>query len=188
MQQTSWVPLAIVALLAGMTFWLDRVANTRLPSNPAGFSHDTDYVVENFSATTFDEQGHPHYRLSANKMAHYMDDDSTELEMPNFERHAVDSAPIHVSSRRGLITASGEDVYFLGDTRIERPARPGQPALVIEADYIRVIPDADILRTDKPITVRQGASIIQATGLFIDGEKHIMQLAGRVKATYEKRN
>jgi lipopolysaccharide export system protein LptC len=188
MPQTSWVPLAIVALLAGMTFWLDQVANTRLPDNPAGFSHDTDYVVENFSATAFDERGHPRYRLSARKMAHYMDDDSTELEMPKFERHDGDTAPIHVSSRRGLITASGEDVYFLGDTRLERPARPGQPAMEMDADYIRVIPDADILRTDKPITVRQGTSIIQASGLFIDGDKRVMRLSGRVKATYENRD
>lgn len=180
--------MIIVAALTLTTFWLGKVASTQPLLGSGGFTHDPDYVIENFSALTFDAQGRPHARLSAKKMVHYMDDDSTELESPHFERQDSETAPISVHSQRGLITAGSEDVYFLGDVRLRRPATDGQAAMELTTDYIRIIPDDDILRTDKPVTVRQGASVIEAAGLFVDGEKRIFQLAGRVKAVYEKRD
>ncbi len=188
MSQTTWVPVTIVALLVLTTFWLGKVASTQPLLGSSGFTHDPDYVVENFAALTFDAQGRPHSRLSANRMVHYMADDSTELELPRFERHDGETAPISVHSKRGLITADSRDVYFLGDVRLTRAAMSGQEALELTTEYIRIVPDDDILRTDKPIILRQGASIIEAAGLLIDGEKRIFQLAGRVKAVYEKRN
>jgi lipopolysaccharide export system protein LptC len=188
MPHTSWVPVIIVALLALTTFWLGKVASTQPLLGSGGFSHDPDYVIENFAALTFDAQGQPHSRLSAKKMVHYMDDDSTELEAPRFERSDGESAPISVQSKRGLVTADREDVYFLGDVRVTRAATEGQAAIELTTEYIRLIPDHEILRTEKPVLMRQGNSVVEATGLFVDGEKRIFQLAGRVKAIYDKRN
>lgn len=188
MFHASWGPLTIVVLLAALTFWLGKVASTQLPGTATGFAHDPDYVVENFVATTFDVQGVPRYRLSARKMIHYMDDDSTALEEPRFKRQDGVAAPISVQSNKGLITAEGENVYFIGNVLLERPPFAGSQAMALTTDYLRVIPDADILRTDKSIILRQGASVVTATGLFVDGKKRMLQLPGRVKAIYEKRN
>jgi lipopolysaccharide export system protein LptC len=187
MPHTSWVPVSIVALLALTTFWLGKVASTQPLQGSGGFTHDPDYVVENFAALTFDAQGRPDSRLSAKKMVHYMDDDSTELEAPRFERQDGKSAPISVHSGRGLITAEHEDVYFLGDVRVTRAATQGQAAIELTTEYIRLVPDHEILRTEKPVIMRQGKSVVEASGLFIDGEKRVFELAGRVKAIYEKR-
>jgi lipopolysaccharide export system protein LptC len=187
MQQTSWVPLTVVGLLAAMTFWLGKVADTQLPGNHGGFSHDPDYVVENFAALAFNEQGGVRYRLLAKKMVHYMDDDSSELLEPRFERENGDAARLSVSSKRGLVTAEGENVYFLGDVRVNREATPGRAAMELATEYVRLMPDDDILRTDKAITLRQGSTVIEAAGLFVDNQQRYVQLAGRVKAVYEKK-
>jgi len=183
----SLIPLAVVTLLALLTLWLGKVAGSQAPLGSGGFSHDPDYVVENFAAMAFDTAGNPNYHLSALRMVHYMDDDSTELDRPRFERTPRDALPVRVSSQRGLVSPDGESVYFIGEVRVSRPAAPEQAAMEMAADYLRVIPDADILRTDKPVTLRQGASVIEASGLVIDGEKRYMQLNGRVKALYEHR-
>ncbi len=188
MQQISWVPLMVVALLASLSFWLGKVADSQAPVGSGGFTHDPDYVVENFAAMTFDAEGQPKYRLSARKMVHYMDDDSTELEHPRFERADGSAPPVKVQSERGLISAEGQDVYFIGSVRVQRPAGQGQAETDMRADYIRVMPDADIMRTDKPVVLRQGTSVIEAAGLKIDGDARVLQLKGRVRATYDKRH
>jgi lipopolysaccharide export system protein LptC len=188
MRQISWVPLIVVALLALLSFWLGKVAGSQAPGGSGGFTHDPDYIVENFAAMTFNEQGLPRYRLSARRMVHYMDDDTTELDQPRFSREADAAAPVGVRADRGLISTNGEDVYFIGDVRVSRPAAKGQAATELTADYIRVIPDADIVRTDKAVVMRQGKSVVEASGMLLDGNKRVMQLSGRVKATYEKRH
>lgn len=187
MHQASWVPLTVVGALAAMTFWLGRVADSQIPGGDAGFRHDPDYIVENFSALTFDEQGGVRYRLMAGKMVHYMDDDSTELIQPRFEREAGAAPKVSVSARRGLLTAEGADVYFLGDVLVRRLGAADAAPAEMRAEYLRLLPDDDIARTDKPVLLRQGASTIEATGMFVDNEKRYVQLAGRVKAVYEKR-
>jgi lipopolysaccharide export system protein LptC len=187
MHQASWVPLTVVGVLAAMTFWLGRVAESQAPGSDAGFRHDPDYIVENFSAQTFDEHGGARYRLMAGKMVHYMDDDTTELEQPRFEREASAAPKVNVSAKRGLITADGEDVYFLGDVRVRRLGTADGPPAEMFAEYLRVMPDADIARTDKAVVMRQGGSTIEATGMFVDNERRYVQFAGRVKAVYEKK-
>jgi lipopolysaccharide export system protein LptC len=188
MFHASWGPLTVVVLLAALTFWLGRVASTQLPGTVDGFAHDPDYIVENFVATTYDIQGTPRHWLSAKRMTHFMDDDSTALEELRFKRQDGVAAPISVQSNKGLVTAEGEEVYFIGDVHVARPSLAGVQAMELTTDYLKVIPDADILRTDKPVTLRQGASVVAATGLVADGNKRLLQLTGRVKATYEKRN
>ena len=188
MQQTSWWPLAVVALLAAVTFWLGQVAGVTLPADNARFRHDPDYVVENFAATSYDEEGQPQYRLSARKMVHYMDDDSTELDEPKLERKDVDMPTMRVRADRGLISSDGENVYFLGGVVVSRDRSAKDPVLEMKTDYIRIVPEADIMRTDKPIVMRQGSSTIEAAGMFADAEKRYFELAGRVKAIYEQQH
>lgn len=187
MQQISWIPIVVVAMLSALSFWLGKVAGSLPPGAGAKVGHDPDYIVENFAATAFNEHGQPRYRLSARKMIHYMDDDSTELQEPRFERQDGKAVPVSVSARRGLISSEGEDVYFIGDVRAHRPATANQAATELSSEYIRVMPDADILRTDKPVVLRQGASLIEASGVEIDNGKRLVALQGRVRAVYEKR-
>jgi lipopolysaccharide export system protein LptC len=53
----TWFPVVLLAALAGLTFWLDRVvqAGAGTPSGP--LRHDPDYIVEGLSAVLMDPQG-----------------------------------------------------------------------------------------------------------------------------------
>lgn len=187
MPHASWVPLTVVGVLAAMTFWLGHVAESQIPGSDTSFRHDPDYIVENFNALSFDEHGGVRYRLMAARMVHYMDDDTTELIQPRFEREAGAAPKVGVSARRGLLTAEGEDVYFLGDVRVRRQGSADSAPAEMLAEYLRVMPEADIARTDKAVLLRQGTSTIEAAGMFVDNERRYVQLAGRVKAVYEKK-
>jgi lipopolysaccharide export system protein LptC len=186
--QHYWLPLAIAGGLALLTAWLGQLAQTHPGGDAAPVGHDPDYFVERFNATAFDINGAPRYRLSAEKMVHYMDDDSTSLDEPRFSRETPGLPRVRAQARRGLVSADGENVYFLGDARLEKAGDDGRPPLVLTTEYLRVIPEANLIRTEKPVTLRQGRSVLTAAGMVADGDKRTLDLVGRVKGVYDSRH
>lgn len=181
-----WLPLFIAGLLAALTFWLARLAQTAAPVDMGGFGHDPDYIIERFSATAFDAQGEQRYLLAAERMTHYMDDDTTALEQPRFAIQEGGHPRWRADAVRGVVSANGENVHLLDDVRVQQAAA-AQP-VVLTTQYLWVIPEAEMLRTDKPVTLRQGASVVTAQGMELDGRQRTLILAGRVKGTYESRH
>ena len=47
---TAIFPLALMALLAALTFWLERAANPDDPARKALKRHDPDYIIDRLSA------------------------------------------------------------------------------------------------------------------------------------------
>jgi lipopolysaccharide export system protein LptC len=182
----QWLPLAIAALLAAISFWLNQLVSTERPFDTAGFTHDPDYIVEHFTAQGFDLDGNPHHRLEAVRMTHYMDDDTTVLEMPHFTQTSPGKVPLEVRSKRGLIIGQGEVVHFLDDARATRQATADRPAMTLDGEHLRVLPDAHILTSDKPVVIRQGLSVMHGGNLYADD--HVLNLQGGVTGHYEKSN
>jgi LPS export ABC transporter protein LptC len=62
--------------LALLTFYLERaVREDETPT--AARRHDPDYYVVNFTTTTYNPEGAAETRMSAERMVHYPDDDTT---------------------------------------------------------------------------------------------------------------
>lgn len=182
--RSYWLPLVILAGLVLATGWLGQLARAPQTRGEAGMGHDPDYFVEDFSAMAYDAGGLPRYRLNAVRMTHYMDDDTTELIAPRFVREGGAMARVVVRSLRGLVSPDGESVYFLGDVRMlhERPA-DGAP-MELSSEYLRVIPDRDLIRTDKPVRLSDGGNVLQGAAMVADGREGTLELKGRVKGIY----
>lgn len=185
-RQPYWLPLVVAGILALMTYWLAHLSRLPLRFDMAGFEHVPDYVVENFQATTFNTAGRPDYRLAAARMAHYMDDGTTRLEQPRFSREGETRTTLQASAERGQISSDGDNVHLLGQVRLEKLGER-QPPLILETEYLHIVPEADIIRTDKPVTIRQGAAVISAGAMELDGGKRTLLLSHGVKGIYETR-
>ena len=181
-----WLPLVFAALLALLSSWLNQLAERPPTLDNAGFAHDPDYVVEQFKVQAYDLTGHPRHLLISRHMVHYMDDDSTELIQPRFRLTSLDRAPVEVTARRGLIFGDRESVHFLGDALATRTATSDQAAFTLSGEHLRVVPDAGILSSDKPVILRQGRSVIHAGGLHADEHSKRLELTGGVRGIYEK--
>lgn len=186
--RSYWFPLVIVGGLVLLTTWLGQLAELPRSHGDAALRHDPDYFVEDFNATAFDAAGQPRYRLAAVRMTHYMDDDSAELIAPRFVREGAGVARVVVRALRGLVSSEGEDVHFLGDVRMIRETEGGGAPLELTSEYLRVIPDRDLIRTDKPVLIRDGRAEMRGVGMVADGRKRTLEMTGRVKGTYENRH
>lgn len=186
LRQVTWSPLIVVATLAALTFWLDRVVQITPWVDTRGFAHDPDYIVENFKAMAFDRQGRPWHQLEAKRMTHYMDDDTTRLDRPVYTQYSPDRPPLTVSSQRALVTPDGSNVYFLDNVRMVRAADGMRAPMVLSTEYLQVTPEVHRVQTDRAVTVRQAGSSIQAGAMLAEGEDPVVRFSQKVKSVYER--
>lgn len=178
-----WPPMVLASLLALLGFWLNQVSDHTPYVDDAGFAHEPDYIVEHFDALAFDENGRPRHRLKAERMTHYMDDDTTVLDLPVFFSLNPER-PVEVQSKRAQMSADGRHVYFLDQVHVVRPGLDGQMPTTLDTEYLHVTPDERIMRTNKLVTLRQGTSVITANQMLIDDKNKLLTLSGGVKGVH----
>lgn len=183
---TSLFPIALLLAVAAVTVWLDRQVQPQDRARDGKARHDPDYVVEGFTATRFGPEGTPRYTLSARRMVHYPDDDSTYLDGPKLVSLGKPPATVTVTSKNALISADGEDAYLTDDVRVVRSAYGKQSEMTMHTSYLHVNPESDIARTDKPVRIVDANTLITAIGLEFNNQTHVLKLLSNVRGTYDK--
>lgn len=185
---TAWFPIALLAALAALTFWLDSYV--RPPENGPGSAarHDPDYIVDGLSAVRMDAEGSVKYSLSAERMVHYPDDDTTHLRRPTFVSYATAQAPVKVTAREGLVSSEGENIYFHDDVLVTRAPYAKRSELRMTTTYLHVVPDSSIAKTDRPVIITDANTTVHAVGLELNSETQVLRLLSRVKGTYHDQN
>lgn len=181
----SWLPLLPLLLLLAATYWLDKQVQPIAPASNPNLRHDPDYIINNFTATSLDAQGKIRFTMSAKKMWHYPDDDSTHMEAPQLVSMLADSPPMRSSAMRGTVSSKGDEVFLYDDVMMVRPAYGKQSAQTFSTNYLHVTPDKDIADTDHLVTVTRAGSTMQAVGMELDNKARTIKLLSRVKSTYE---
>ena len=78
-----------------------------------------------------------------------------------------------------------QEVQLSGHVNVVREARKDSAALVAVTDFAVVLPSADIVRTDRPITITHGPHRLEAVGMELDNKARRLRLDSKVRATLE---
>ena len=180
----GWFPLVLLAVLAALTFWLDHVVQPPAP-RPQAPKDEPDYIVDGLSAMRMDRSGRVKHTLQAQRMTHYPEEDLTVLVSPRFVAYGEGHVPVTITSKHARMSGNGENVYFEDDVRVVRAPEGKLSELTLETSYLHVIPDENIAKTDKPVTIRDATAVVVASGLELNSETRVLELQGRVKGTFE---
>ena len=179
----SLFPLAMLVLLAALTFWLNRVIEDDRTRGPQ--RHDPDYWVERFEVRRFDSDGKLQHTLVADRLLHYPDDDTTIVTAPAITYHQ--QAPSEVTARMAYIGKDGKEVDLVDNVRVVRHSATGDsPPTVLETRALKVFPDDEKARSRDPVLVTQGDSVMRGSGLDLDNKSGITVLHGRVTGTFHR--
>jgi lipopolysaccharide export system protein LptC len=129
--------LALVALAAG-TWWLTHRAAEAPPPEAGPAAREPDYVIENFLAHAMNEAGTPKYRLSAERLLHYPDDDTAHLIEPVLVQYLARGARTTTVARTGIMPGDGSEILMRGDVQVTRTGEDGRPGGEIRADRLRI--------------------------------------------------
>jgi len=177
---TSIFPLAILLLLAALTFWLSRVIQSDAPRGPS--RHDPDYWAEGVKLLRFDINGTLQHTLTADKLLHYPDDDTTIVTSPHVTYHR--QPPVDISARMAYIGRDGKEVDLVDDVKVTRHGTTrGAAPTTLETRTLKIFPDEEKGSTGDPVIITRGSSIMHGTGLEIDNGTGITVLHGRVSGT-----
>ena len=126
LSSTRLFPLVLLVSLALLTFWLERAVREE-PAAGVQRSHDPDYSAEGFTITDFNRAGAAVSTLSAAKMTHYPDDDSTELLAPRVVQSKPGQPRLTLSADRGTLSQDGEEMFLYDNVLLVRTAGAEYP-------------------------------------------------------------
>lgn len=183
---TSWSPVVMLGLLAALTYWLNVQVRAPVVTDFTK-RHDMDYFLDNFVATHLGEDGKPREILTALKLVHFPDDNTTHIDRPNFVQLSDQNPPLRITAQQALVSENGTDVYFYGQVNAVQEALASDPSrgpVRLETDYLHVVPDKDWAETDRAVTITQPRAIIHAIGLEMNNKTRTTKLVSKVRGQF----
>ncbi len=180
-------PLLLLLALAAASLWLERAVQAPERDKSGKLRHDPDFIAEDFGITKMDAAGKPEYILSAERMQHYPDDESTSVVAPRLVQRHDNANPVVIRADRGLIAKKGDEASFYGSVVVVREAGRGQSELRVQTEYLQVIPDRDLARTDKPVIITEGRSRLSGIGMEFNNKTRQFALQSQVRGTFDAR-
>lgn len=176
--------LIIVILLALLSWWLQDFWKETPIVRTVKDEHFPDYFMENFSITNMDRQGQPAYILTARRLDHFADDDSTEILQPHivFKEAKGDWS---ISAERAHILKQNNIIHLYNNVTIVRTASDTQQPLSITTEYLKVHTDNKIAETDKLAHIKTTQLELDTTGMVFDNNNGILKLLSKVNGRYE---
>lgn len=180
-------PLAVIIALTALTAWLKHAAELPDERPIDKRRHDPDTIIEQFTASSLDPQGRPLHRLSADRLVHYGDDDSSELTRPRVQYTPHGEAIITISSQRGLMRDGKDEITLFDEVRVARESTPSQPGWLATMAEITAYPPLGTAHTDHPIVFTQGTATLNGTGFSLDQNARTASLNQAVRGNFPPR-
>jgi len=180
----SLFPLLLVGVLAALTFWLQRVSEGPAADRSGRHRHDPDFIVEDFTVRSFGSAGTLQHTLTATRMLHYPDDDTTTVIAPQVVFHA--RPPTRLSAEQALVSKDAKQVRLERNVRMVRTAEGSDLPVEAVTERLDVVPDLETASTDTPVTITQGRSIVTGSGLIADNKTRQTTLLGPVRGVIHR--
>lgn len=165
MTPSRWRIIIILGLFAiGSTWLLNRLTDSG-STEISVLRHDPDTYMHDLITLTMNQDGTPKNKLYADYMAHYPDDNTTELINPKLEIFRLDKPPTTITAEKGWVTEDNEVILLSGNTRLLQLDIEGNRELEIITSDVRVLMDDEYAETDKSATIFGKKTTITSTGM-----------------------
>ena len=165
MSTTRLFPLALMLALALLTFWLDHQVSGEGGARPSNRRHDPDYLITNFTTTTYNQDGKAETVLSAAQMLHYPDDDSTELRAPRVMQAKPAQPRFTVQADRGQISREGDEIFLYDNVVLVREADAARPEARLTTSFLHILRDRSLVRTDREVHFTEDGRSLTGRGM-----------------------
>jgi lipopolysaccharide export system protein LptC len=183
---SAYLPLLLMGLLALATWWL--VQNTpRLsdPGEPVPPRHEPDYLMERFSLQRYAADGTLRVRVQGVQMRHYPDTDTIEVDGVTIDAYGPDGRVTTATARRALANGDATELQLVGRAQVVYDAgNPGRE-IEFESEFLHLFTRTEQLRSDRPVRMTQGASVLTVGSLEYDHLARNAKLGAPVRASFQ---
>lgn len=191
-QLALYLPVLMMGLLAGGTYWLVRNAPGAPPAPTAAvISQSADYFMRRANVKTFDEAGRLKTEIAGTEARHFPHTKILEIDDVRVRSMTPDGRLTTASAKRGLSNDAGNEIQLIGDAVVVREAlrlADGRtlPRLEFRGEFLHVFTDREQVRSHLPVTLRRGSDEFKGDTFSYDLDQAAV-LQGRVKAVMAPR-
>ncbi len=182
----SGFPIFILIGVAALTWWIDQRASSETPDRETVKRHDPDVIADGIEAVKLGPDGQPYYRLTAQNIVHFADDGTSILTTPVLV-HYGKPAPITARAVSAATDDSHDDIFLYENVVVTRAAYRGASEMNFRTTWLHAMPEKGLVKTDRPVTITDAATKIDAVGLEFDNQTRILKLLSNVRGVYDKK-
>ena len=179
--------VALLAGLAGSSYYLAELSDrVERPAADPRVAHEPDYFVEGFAVTRTNASGEPVFRLSAERLVHFPDDDSSEMVQPRLASLDPTTPVVPVAAAGGRAYRGAEATHLYDSARVVRAGARDDPPLQIESDYVLILYRENIARSDREVRISQGGSSLTGVGMEFDNAARVLTVRSQVRGVWTR--
>lgn len=175
-------PLIFLIILVLLTFWLDLLTRPSEQNKNDNVYPNPDYIVEGLSGIRVDHERDIQREFSAQKLVHYLGDKVTHLAQASFINIDPENPLLRLQADQAEIKNKGEDIYLTGNVFAVRGTDDEKNKLTMKTDFLHLVPDENLVKTDQAVIITRLNTTIHATGLEFNNRVGMIHLMSKVSA------
>lgn len=176
------LPMAILLLLLGLTFWLSRYVEGDAARSRDPARNDPDVVIERFTARKLSPTGDVQYVLTARAMTHFPVNDSSLLEDVVFTSTTPGQPILIAKAPRGRLIAGGDEVVMEGGVVVDSSGSGRTPAMTLRTPRLTVLPEQNIARSAEGVVIESAQGVMKAANFELNNLNKTLRM-GKLSAT-----
>jgi len=174
------IATVLLAVVTITSYWYSRemrrptVRTTATPGTP-------DFIVERVVLTQFDDRGQARYKLFAEELSYFNENDDIDLTAPRLVSLLPDQPQLQATSARARVTNAGARVLMQGDVLLKRAAADNRPALTIRTERMTAVPDEERFSSDVPVLIEQGGTRLDGAAMDYDNLTRVLTVSGGLR-------
>ncbi len=177
--------LLILTLAAGSYYLAEIAAEAMGPAGVRKITHEPDYFVDGLALTKVNARGEPAFLLSAERMVHYPDDESSEFVQPRMVSLNPARPQVSLRAETARTDTKGDETELRGKVVLIRKSDGADPEMSVRSEHMIISTKTEIARTDQAVEILRGTSRLTGVGMEFDNAARHLQIDSRVRGTWQ---
>lgn len=184
----TFIMLAAFTALALGSFWILQVMRKNdVETSSDARKNEPDYYIEKFNFVRMSKTGEAKYNIAGARMIHRPIDDTYEITLPVIHSLSENQPPTRMQSLRAVADPGSSKIHMLDNVEVDRPASATTEHFHLTSDYLLILPDDEVIQTDRPVDMTLGTARITGTGMVVNNATRVFSLAQKVRGSYPPR-
>jgi len=179
----SFLAKILLPILAVVSLWLLSGEDAeKTTSSDSELNKASDYAMTDFTMTVMDQNGNPSRIITGKEMAHYPEDDSTEITFPSAEFIEQGKNTWIITSNKSTTQGKGDDILLIGNVIITQKENPDTE---LRTEKLNLDTLNNTAYTDLAVSMKSAYGNTESIGLHAALEDKMINLHSRVKGQYD---
>ncbi|MCH8617627.1 LPS export ABC transporter periplasmic protein LptC [Undibacterium sp. TS12] len=193
-----WLAVVLLGVVTLGTIWVMEVIRHYAQDEQSRSSARSapDYYVEKFNFIRLSNNGKANYHITGDSLVHLPRTDNIEIRNPQISSFDADRQPLHMRANLAIVSQKSptatpkrehDEVHLYDNVSMERPEGLSSQFVRVESEYLLLLPDDDVVKTDKPISIQTGKLKSTAVGMLANNATQHLSLLSKVRIELKKR-